>query len=170
MLNLVKPRFFIPIHGEYRQLVRHAELAKQVRGLPTRPGASESAAGGLEETLLLESGDVLEFDGARGSKAGRVTVGRRCIDSGSVDEVVGEMVIRDRRHLSEDGIVLPILAINKHTGKVETPPEIVTRGFAIGEPDGFLEPARQVVCAPWRAPATKRRATTALLRRRFAPT
>ena len=55
------------------------------------------------------------------------------------------MVIRDRRHLSEDGIVLPILAINKHTGKVETPPEIVTRGFAIGEPDGFLEPARQIV-------------------------
>ena len=145
MLNLVKPRFFIPIHGEYRQLVRHAELAKQVRGLPARPGASESAAGGLEETLLLESGDVLEFDERGASKAGRVTVGRRCIDSGSVDEVVGEMVIRDRRHLSEDGIVLPILAINKHTGKVETPPEIVTRGFAIGEPDGFLEPARQIV-------------------------
>ena len=145
MLNLVKPRFFIPIHGEYRQLVRHAELAQQVRGLPARPGASESAAGGLEETLVLESGDVLEFDGRGASKAGRVTVGRRCIDSGSVDEVVGEMVIRDRRHLSEDGIVLPILAINKHTGKVETPPEIVTRGFAIGEPDGFLEPARQVV-------------------------
>ena len=145
MLNLVKPRFFIPIHGEYRQLCRHAELAQQVRGVPARPGASESAAGGLQETFVIESGDVLEFDERGARKAGRVTVGRHCIDSGSVDEVVEEVVIRDRRHLSEQGIVLPILAIDKHTGKVETPPEIVTRGFAIGEPDGFLEPARQIV-------------------------
>jgi ribonuclease J len=69
-----------------------------------------------------------------------------CIDSGSVDEVVQEMVIRDRRHLSEDGIVLPIIAINRHTGRVETLPEIVSRGFALAE-DGsqFLQAARQIV-------------------------
>ncbi|MGH9509777.1 MAG: ribonuclease J [Terriglobales bacterium] len=145
MLNLVKPRFFVPIHGEYRQLFRHAELALHLRGVSSRPGASASAAGGLEQTFVLESGDVLEFDERGARLAGRVTVGRRCIDSGSIDEVVEDLVIRDRRHLSEDGIVLPILAINKHTGKVETPPEIVTRGFAAGEPDGFLERAREIV-------------------------
>ena len=68
------------------------------------------------------------------------------IDSGSVDEVVQEMVIRDRRHLSEDGIVLAIIAINRHTGRVETLPEIVSRGFALAE-DGsqFLQTARQIV-------------------------
>ncbi len=145
MLNLVKPRYFIPVHGEYRQLFRHAELAQHLRGRPARPGAAASAAGGLEETFVLESGDVLEFDERGARKADRVTVGRRCIDSGSIDEVVEDIVIRDRRHLSEDGIVLPILAINKHTGKVETAPEIVTRGFAVGEPDGFLERAREIV-------------------------
>jgi ribonuclease J len=89
---------------------------------------------------------VLELDQNSARKNGRVTVGRVCIDSGSVDEVVEEMVIRDRRHLSEDGIVLPIIAINRHTGRTETLPEIVSRGFASAE-DGseFLQMARQVV-------------------------
>ena len=145
ILNLVKPRYFIPIHGEYRQLFRHAQLAEHLRGIPARPGASAAAAGGLEETFVLESGDVLEFDDHGARKAGRIPVGRRCIDSGSIDEVVAEMVIRDRRHLSEDGIVLPILAINRFSGKVETPPEIVTRGFAPGEPEPFVERAREIV-------------------------
>src|SRR5581483_7778449 len=90
--------------------------------------------------------DVLEIDEHGARKAGRVTVGRVCIDSGSVDEIVEEMVIRDRKHLSEDGIVLPIIAINRHTGRIENLPEIVTRGFAVAE-DGseFLQTARQVV-------------------------
>jgi len=145
MLNLVKPRFFIPIHGEYRQLFRHVELASHLRGIPLRPGASPEAAGGLEDTFILESGDILEFDEQGARLAGRVTVGRRCIDSGSIDEFVEDMTIRDRRHISEDGIVLPILAINKHTGNVETPPEIVTRGFAAGEADGFTDRVREIV-------------------------
>ena len=73
-------------------------------------------------------------------------MGRVCIDSGSVDDAVPEMVIRDRRLLSEDGIVLPIIAINRHTGRVENSPEIVSRGFALAE-DGseFMARARQVV-------------------------
>jgi ribonuclease J len=73
-------------------------------------------------------------------------VGRVCIDSGSLDDVVQEVVIRDRRHLSEDGIVLPIIAINRHSGRIENLPEIVSRGFAVAEegPE-FLEKARQVV-------------------------
>jgi ribonuclease J len=134
VLNLVRPRYFMPIHGEYRQLSKHARLAEHLR------------FAGLEDTFVMESGDILEIDHHGARKAGRVQVGRVCIDSGSVDEVVQEMVIRDRRHLSEDGIVLPIIAINRHTGRVETLPEIVSRGFALAE-DGsqFLQTARQIV-------------------------
>jgi ribonuclease J len=74
-----------------------------------------------------------------------VQVGRVCIDSGSIDDVVQEMVIRDRRHLSEDGIVLPIIAINRHTGRMESPPEIVSRGFNVAEDGKFVEAARGIV-------------------------
>ncbi len=131
IINLVKPRYFIPIHGEFRQLRRHAELAASMKG-------------SVGQVISLESGDILEFDEVGARKTGRVPVGRVCIDSGSRTDVVEDLVIRDRRHLSEDGIVLPIIAINKLTGRVETAPEIVMRGFAAGE-DGFLPEARQVV-------------------------
>src|SRR5580700_7440827 len=99
VLNLVRPRYFMPIHGEFRQLSKHARLADHLR------------FSGLEETFVMETGDVLEIDHHGARKAGRVPVGRVCIDSGSIDDVVQEVVIRDRRHLSEDGIVLPIIAI-----------------------------------------------------------
>jgi len=131
IINLVKPKYFIPIHGEYRQLKLHAEMA----------GAMRSSVGNV---MLIESGDVLEFDELGARKAGRVNVGRVCIDSGSRTDVVEDLIIKDRRHLSEDGIVLPIIAINKLSGRVESAPEIVTRGFAAGE-DGFVEGARQLV-------------------------
>jgi ribonuclease J len=132
IINLVKPRYFIPVHGEYRQLKRHAELAQSMHG----------AVGSV---MMIESGDILEFDELGARKAGRVNVGRVCIDSNSAGDVVEELIIRDRRHLSEDGIVLPIIAINKLTGRVEGPPEIVTRGFgAVGE-NGFMSDAKNVV-------------------------
>jgi ribonuclease J len=134
VLNLVRPRYFMPIHGEFRQLTKHARLAEHLR------------FAGLEETFIMESGDVLEIDHHGARKASRVPVGRVCIDSGSVDDVVEEMVIRDRRHLSEDGIVLPIIAINRQTGRMESPPEIVSRGFALaGDGSAFIENARQIV-------------------------
>ncbi|MGA2273475.1 MAG: ribonuclease J [Bryobacteraceae bacterium] len=134
MLNLVRPRFFMPIHGEYRQLAKHARLAEHLR------------FAGLEDSFIMESGEILELDKHGARRGGRVPVGRVCIDSGSVDDAVPEMVIRDRRLLSEDGIVLPIIAINRHTGRVENSPEIVSRGFALAE-DGseFMARARQVV-------------------------
>ena len=78
--------------------------------------------GSVGNVILIESGDVLEFDELGARKAGRVNVGRVCIDSGSRTDVVEDLMIKDRRHLSEDGIVLPIIAINKLTGRVETPP------------------------------------------------
>jgi ribonuclease J len=133
IINLVKPRYFIPIHGEYRQLRRHGEMAAAMHG----------AVGSV---LHIESGDVLEFDELGARKAGKVTVGRICIDSGSRTDVVEDLIIKDRRHLSEDGIVLPIIAINKLTGRVESAPEIVTRGFAVGTGEnGFMQEARGVV-------------------------
>ncbi len=131
IINLVKPKYFIPIHGEYRQLKLHAEMAAAMHG-------------SVGSVMLIESGDVLEFDELAARKTGRVNVGRVCIDSGSRTDVVEDLVIKDRRHLSEDGIVLPIIAINKLTGRVETSPEIVTRGFAGGE-NGFADGARQTV-------------------------
>ncbi len=134
IINLVKPQYFIPIHGEYRQLKLHAEMA----------GAMHSSVG---QVLMIESGDILEFDELGARKAGKIPVGRVCIDSNSMGEMVEDLVIRDRRHLSEDGIVLPIIAINKLTGKVETSPEIVMRGFgaSMSEEDGFVDQARQTV-------------------------
>jgi ribonuclease J len=134
ILNLVRPRYFMPIHGEFRQLTKHARLADHLR------------FAGLEDTFIMDSGEILEIDDHGARKAGRVPVGRVCIDSGSVDDVVQEVVIRDRRHLSEDGIVLPIIAINRHTGRIENLPEIVSRGFAGAEEGSeFMQKARQVV-------------------------
>jgi len=133
VLNLVRPRYFVPVHGEYRQLSKHVRLASHLRGI------------GLEETFIMETGDVLELDSRGARRAGRVTVGRVCIDSGAVGEVVGDMVIRDRRVISEDGIVLPIIAINKHTGRIEATPEIVSRGFALEGDQDFMRSAREAV-------------------------
>ena len=104
-----------------------------------------AAMGVVEKTILLEDGDVLELDKNSATKTGKVTVGRVCIDSGGTStDVVEDVVIRDRKHLSEDGIVLPIIAINKRTGKLENAPEIVIRGMAIAE-EGLIAEARQVV-------------------------
>ena len=132
MLNLVRPKYFIPIHGEYRQLYRHLELAKEL--------AAVSAEG-----FLIESGDVLEFDEQGARRAGRVPVGRVCIDVGTFDEVE-EIILKERRHISADGIVIPILAINEHTGQLEIQPEIVSRGFVpLEEAPDLVESAREVI-------------------------
>jgi ribonuclease J len=133
ILNLVRPRYFVPIHGEYRQLAKHAALAQHLRFV------------GLQDTFVLETGETLEIDQLGARRGEKVTVGRVCIDSGSLDEVVEDVIIRDRRHLSEDGFVLPIIAINKHTGKSEGLPEIVSRGFVAGDGTAILTEARSVV-------------------------
>jgi ribonuclease J len=134
VLNLVRPRYFVPVHGEYRQLAKHAQLAQHL------------SHAGLQDTFILESGDTLEIDAEGARKGEQVPVGRVCIDSGSLDEVVEDIVIRDRRHLSEDGFVLPIIAINKQTGRSEALPEIVSRGFmSLEESAGVLQEARLVV-------------------------
>ena len=133
ILNLVRPRYFMPIHGEYRQLAKHAQLASHLR------------FAGLKDTFVLETGGTLEFDKDGARRGERVTVGRVCIDSGSLDDVVEDVIIRDRRHLAEDGFVLPIIAIDKHTGKSEGLPEIVSRGFVGTDGADLLQQARTVV-------------------------
>jgi len=156
VLNLVRPRYFVPIHGEYRQLAKHAALAEHLR------------YSGLQETFILDTGNTLEID-ERGARRGAdVTVGRICIDSGTLDEVVEDIVIRDRRHLSEDGFVLPIIAINKHTGRSESLPEIVSRGFAPAEDTSeILKEARQVVARTLEASTPEERSDWGVIKEKI---
>jgi ribonuclease J len=127
MLSLVKPRYFVPIHGEYRHLAQHARIAARVfAGREPRP-----------DVLLAENGDLLQFDERGARIAGKVPVGRILIDGTLTGEVADE-VLRDRRHLSEDGLVVPVVAINKQTGALEGVPEIITRGFVMEDSQALL--------------------------------
>ncbi len=131
VLQLVKPKYFIPVHGEYRHLFRHAALAHQL-----------GVVSG--EILLVEDGQNIEFteDGVR--RRDPVTAGRVLVDSGSLEEIE-EVVVRERKHLSEDGVVVPIIAIDKHTGKLESQPEIVSRGFMSDNGSDLVAGARDIV-------------------------
>jgi ribonuclease J len=131
ILQLVKPRYFIPIHGEYRHLFRHAALAYQL-----------GVVSG--EILILEDGQTVEFTENGAFRRDPVTAGRVCVDSGSLEEIE-DVVIRDRKHLSEDGVVVPIIAIDKHTGRMESHPEIVTRGMFSDNGQEFVAGARDIV-------------------------
>lgn len=135
VLSLVRPKYFVPIHGEFRQLARHAKVAKFVtRGLPT-----------VVEVLTAENGDVLRFDAEGGRIADKAPAGRVLIDGTRVGEVDDE-VLRDRRHISIDGMVMTVVAINSRTGIIEGVPELVARGFVSdeGTADVLLEGARVV--------------------------
>ena len=124
-MTLVKPKYFIPIHGTYRQMHRHAKIAEKT-------GAIQ------EKIIVAETGDILRFSASGAEIVGKAPVGRVLIDEGSLEEV-GEVVIRDRKHISEDGIVISIIAINKQTGMIEHAPEMVFRGV------GFIEETRLLV-------------------------
>jgi ribonuclease J len=120
VLSLVRPRYFIPIHGEYRQLSHHARIAEKVfAGREPRP-----------EILLIENGDIVAIDEQGARVGGKATVGRVLIDATRSGEV-GDEVLRDRRHLAEDGLVVPVVAINRQTGMLEGVPDIITRGFVM---------------------------------------
>jgi ribonuclease J len=131
ILQLVKPKYFVPVHGEYRHLFRHAALAHSL-----------GVVSG--EILLLENGKRIEFTEDGAYRRDPVQAGRVLVDSGSLEEIE-EVVVRDRKHLSEEGVVIPIIAIDKNTGRIESAPEIVSRGL-MSENDGdFMEGARAVV-------------------------
>jgi len=116
ILSLIKPRYFVPIHGEYRQLARHARMAALVSPATT--------------VLMVEDGDVVRFDEAGARVVDRVPAGRVFIDGTRTGEIVDE-VLRDRKHIAGDGLVVTVVAINSQTGALEQPPEIITRGLAV---------------------------------------
>jgi ribonuclease J len=117
VLSLVRPRYFVPVHGEYRHLALHQRVAERVTRGAERP----------VDVMLIENGDVLQFDGEGASVTGKAPTGRVLIDDTRVGEVADE-VLRDRRHLAVDGIVLPVVAIRKQDGELVGSPEIITRG------------------------------------------
>jgi len=124
VLSLVRPRYFVPIHGEYRHLTQHARAAQRVMS-------------GVEpalQVLLAEDGDIIQFDQRGGRIADKAPAGRVLIDITRIGEV-GDEVLRDRRHLAGDGVIVAVVAINKQTGTLVGEPEIVARGFVVGETD-----------------------------------
>jgi ribonuclease J len=132
MLNMTRPRFFIPVHGEYRQLYSHMLLARDL-GIPQ------------ERILLVESGDIIQVTPESAEVTGKAPAGRRYIDESRTAEV-GEMVVKDRQQLSEDGIVLAVVPISKSTGRLSGSPELVSRGHVLESGGNLLiEEARQVV-------------------------
>jgi ribonuclease J len=132
MLQLTRPRYFVPIHGEYRHLVRHRLLAQDV-GVPE------------DHCFILEDGDVLELTAQSAHKSKPIQVGRVFVDGKGVGDV-GDVVIRDRRHLSEDGMVLAVMAIHQQSGELVAGPDLISRGFMRDEEgDEILEQARKVI-------------------------
>ena len=132
MLNLIRPRFFVPIHGEYRQLFNHALVAQET-GIPA------------ERILVAETGDIIALTPDAIEVRGKAPVGRRLIDEGGIAEF-DELVVRDRLHLSEEGVVLAVVPISKSTGLIEGAPELISRGH-IQEEGGaaLMAEARRVV-------------------------
>jgi ribonuclease J len=132
MLNLVRPRYFIPVHGEYRHLVKHVRLARNV-GITG------------DRCILAVNGDIIEFTHGRGWIAGSEESGRVFVDGKGIGDV-GEVVLKDRKHLSRDGMVVVIIAINQATGEFIYGPDIVTRGFVFeDESQEFLDETKKVV-------------------------
>ncbi|MFQ5442518.1 MAG: ribonuclease J [Thermodesulfobacteriota bacterium] len=132
MLNMVRPRFFVPVHGEYRHLVLHARLAEKV-GIPAK------------NVIIAEDGDVLEMTGEGAAKSGKVNTGKVFVDGKGVGDV-GDMIIKDRRHLSRDGMVIVVVSLNGNTGEVLYGPDIITRGFVFeDESADLLEKAGALV-------------------------
>jgi len=132
MLNMVKPRHFIPVHGEYRHLVKHSQLAEKV-------GVKK------ENIVLAEDGDVIEVTEKSISVRERVESGKVFVDGKGVGDV-RDMVLKDRKHLSQDGLVIAILALNEKTGEIIYGPDIITRGVVFEEESAeLLENARNIV-------------------------
>lgn len=129
MLNLVKPRYFIPVHGEYRHLVKHSQLAGEV-GIPR------------ERSLLVENGTTICFDNGAAFIGAPVHAGRILVDGKGVGDV-GDLVLRDRRRLSGDGVVIALMAVDEQTGDIVYGPDIISRGFVFEDQGGsILEDAK----------------------------
>jgi len=132
MLNLTKPKYFMPVHGEYRMLVQHARLAQQT---------------GVEAShiFVVDNGEVVQYTTGGAEKVGRIYGGPVYVDGLGVGDV-GEVVLRDRKHLSVDGMIVVTVSVDSSDGKVLAGPYITSRGFTFGqagERDGVLEEVRR---------------------------
>ena len=132
MLALTKPKFFIPIHGEYKHMKKHEGLAIKM-GIPEK------------NIFLLNIGQVVETDSVEMKVVGQVPAGKVLVDGLGVGDV-GSVVLRDRKHLSEDGLIVVVTTINRETGAVAAGPDIVSRGFVyVRESEALMDEAKQLV-------------------------
>ena len=153
LLALVKPRYFVPIHGEYRQLARHARMATLV--CPTAT------------VIMAEDGDVLRFDEAGGRVVDKVAAGRILIDGTRTGEIADE-VLRDRKHLAGDGLIVAVVAINGQTGVLEQPPELIARGLAVdSRHEAVLREAPELLARAIRETPREERTDPGLLKERI---
>ena len=141
MLGLVQPRHFIPIHGEYRMLVQHALLA-------------EGSGVDIDKIFVLENGQVVEFDGQRARMAGSVTAGAVLVDGIAAIDGIGGVILRDRRMLASDGVVMVALTVDSKTGRAISGPDLVSRGFLSDPEDPLIASARDHLASALRQPAT----------------
>lgn len=132
MLNLMKPKFFIPIHGEHRMLRAHGQLAEMTGVRP-------------ENIFICDNGDVVEFSGGKARYGSKVAAGNVLIDGLGVGDV-GNIVLRDRKLLSQDGILVVVVTLSKSNGKILSGPDIISRGFVyVRESEKLLEEANRIV-------------------------
>ena len=154
MTEAVRPKYVVPIHGEYRMLYRHKEYVKNHLGYAD------------ENIIMIENGDVLELDANRATIIGKRDVGRTFIDDSGFEEIEQETV-RERKQMAYDGLVTPILTLNETTGTLETAPQIMMRGvIGADNSNGFIKNLQRVVTeAVEKAPATEKRDLTLLKER-----
>lgn len=142
MMGLVKPQYFIPAHGEYRHLAAHAELAKKMDIAD-------------ENIFIMEIGDVLELNTSGAKINGAVPAGLLLVDGYGVGDV-GNIVLRDRKHLAEDGIIVVVMTINSKTGQIVSGPDIISRGFVyVRESEALMEHVKAVATKSVAAPNSK---------------
>jgi ribonuclease J len=151
MTEAVRPRYLVPIHGEYRMLFRHKEFVKNHLNFPE------------DNIILIENGDVLELDGERAAVVDKREIGRTFIDETGFEEIDSETV-RERRQIAYDGVITLILTLNNETGELEAPPDIIARGvIGMDGSNGFLKQAQRVVTeAVEKAPRAERKDVTLL--------
>lgn len=131
MHSLVRPKYFMPVHGEYRHLKQHANLA-------------QSLGMAKENILIMEIGQVLEINSSEAKVKGSVPSGKVLVDGLGVGDV-GSAVLRDRKHLSEDGMIIVVVTVQKETGSVITGPDVISRGFIyVREAEAFMDEVRKV--------------------------
>lgn len=132
MLALVKPKYFIPVHGEYRHLIAHSETAKLMGVNP-------------KNIFLMTNGRILEMDDKRARLSGTVPFGKVMVDGLGVGDV-GNIVLRDRQHLSQDGLIIVVLTMDSATGEVVAGPDLISRGFVyVRESENLMDDVKVVI-------------------------